>query len=127
MGDRGTIIFGSEGTVYVDRGKYILYDRGGKVIKESKGGSNEAGTALGGGGDMTTGHVYNFFETIRGKDKLHAPIDDATISQAMVHYSNVAYRIGKGYDIDDKTGRMFDRDAMKLWGREYQPGWEPTV
>ncbi len=27
-GGRGTIIYGSEGTVFVDRGKYILYDRG---------------------------------------------------------------------------------------------------
>ncbi len=127
MGDRGTIIYGSEGTVYVDRGKYVLYDRSGKVIKESKGGSSEAGTALGGGGDMTTGHVYNFFQTIRGKDKLNAPIDDATFSQAMVHYSNIAYRIGKGYDIDNTSGRMFDRDAMKLWAREYEPGWEPII
>jgi hypothetical protein len=76
---------------------------------------------------MTTGHVINFFETIRGKQKLNAPIDDATNSQAMVHYSNIAYRIGKGFDIDDKTGRMFDREAMQLWSRDYAPGWEPTV
>lgn len=127
VGDRGTIIFGSEGTVFVDRGKYILYDRGGKILKESIGGSNEAGTALGGGGDMTTGHVINFFDTIRGKAKLTAPIDDASKSMAMVHYSNVAYRIGKGFDIDDKSGMMFDLNAMKLWGRDYEPGWEPTL
>ncbi len=127
MGDRGTIIFGSEGTVFVDRGKYVLYNRAGKVVKESKSGSNEAGTALGGGGDMTTGHVLNFFETIRGKQKLNAPIDDATKSQAMVHYANVAYRIGKGFDIDEVSGRMYDRDAMKLWKRDYENGWEPTI
>ncbi|KAF0234966.1 MAG: hypothetical protein FD181_3594 [Prolixibacteraceae bacterium] len=127
IGDRGTIVFGSEGTVFIDRGKYILYDRSGKILKESKGGLNEAGTALGGGGDMTTGHVVNFFDAIRGNARLTAPIDDATISQAMVHYSNIAWRIGKGFDIDEKTGRMFDRDAMKLWGRDYAPGWEPTI
>ncbi|HCE58765.1 MAG TPA: dehydrogenase [Prolixibacteraceae bacterium] len=127
MGDRGTIIFGSEGTVFVDRGKYVLYDRAGKIVKESKGTSNEAGTALGGGGDMTTGHVINFFDTIRGKAKLTAPIDDASISMAMVHYSNIAYRAGKGFDVDDKTGLIYDRDAMKFWGRKYEPGWEPTL
>lgn len=127
LGDRGTIIFGSEGTVFVDRGKYILYDRAGKIVKESKGTSNEAGTALGGGGDMTTGHVLNFFDTIRGKAKLTAPIDDASISMAMVHYSNIAYRVGKGFDIDDKSGFIYDRDAMNLWGRKYEPGWEPTI
>jgi predicted dehydrogenase len=125
--DRGTIIFGSEGSVYVDRGKYELFDRSGKMIKDSKSESNEAGTALGGGGDMTTGHVINFFDTIRGKAELTAPIDDAAISMALVHYSNVAYRIGKDFDIDNQTGKMYDREAMKLWGREYAPGWKPTL
>ena len=126
-GGRGTIIYGSDGAVFVDRGKYILYDRKGKKVKDNKSTSNEAGTALGGGGDMTTAHVQNFFKTIRGKDKLNSPINEGAISQAMVHYANVAYRVGKGYDIDDASGRMYDRDAMKLWKREYAPGWEPTI
>lgn len=125
--DRGTIIYGSEGTAFVNRDKYILYDRGGKVLKERTSTSSEAGTALGGGGDMTTGHVINFFDTIRGKSELTAPIADAAISNAMIHYPNIAYRIGKGFDIDDRTGRIFDRDAMKLWKREYEPGWEPKL
>jgi predicted dehydrogenase len=126
-GGRGTIIYGSEGAVFVDRGKYILYDRKGEKIKDSKTVSQEAGTALGGGGDMTTAHVINFFDAIRGKANLNAPIDDAAISMTMVHYSNIAYRIGKGFDIDNETGRMFDRDAMKLWSREYEPGWKPVL
>ncbi len=121
---RGTIIYGSEGTVFVSRDKYMLYDREGKLVKEFKSDSGEAGVALGGGGGMSTLHVVNFFDTIRGKAKLNAPIDDANVSMAMVHYSNIAYRIGKGFDIDNKTGRIYDRDAMKLWSREYEPGWE---
>lgn len=125
--DRGTIIFGSEGSVFVNRSLYILYDRAGKVIKNSESTSNEAGTALGGGGSMSTAHVENFFQTIRGKGQLTAPIEDGAISQSMVHYSNIAYRIGKGFDIDDVSGKMYDRDAMKLWGREYEPGWEPRI
>ncbi len=126
-GGRGTIIFGSEGSVFVDRDGYALYDRSGKLVKDSKSGSQEAGTALGGGGDMSTAHVVNFFDTIRGKSKLTAPIDQGAITMGMVHYSNIAYRIGKGFDIDDVTGRMYDRDAMKLWGRDYEPGWEPAI
>jgi len=124
---RGTIIYGSEGTVFIDRGKYILTDRSGKVIKTNESTSNEGGTVLGGGGDMSTIHVINFFDSIRGKAKLNAPIEDASISMAMVHYSNIAYRIGKGFAIDNKTGNMFDRDAMKLWSRNYAPGWEPKL
>lgn len=124
---RGTIIYGSEGTVIVDRNMYELYDRSGKLIKDNKSASHEAGTALGGGGDMSTAHVINFFDAIRGKSKLTAPIDDASVTMAMVHYSNIAYRIGKGFDIDENTGRIFDRDAMKLWSRDYEKGWEPKL
>lgn len=126
-GGRGTIIYGSEGAVFVDRGKYILYDRNGKVIKDNKSGGNEAGTALGGGGDTTTSHIVNFFDTIRGKGKLNSHIAEGVISQAMVHYANISSRIAKGFDVDDVSGRMYDKDAMKLWGREYAPGWEPTL
>jgi hypothetical protein len=124
---RGTIIYGTEGSVFVNRGKYILFDRKGKEIRNSESTSNESGTALGGGGDMSTAHVVNLFDTIRGKGKLNAPISDGVITMAMVHYSNIAYRIGNGFDIDDSTGRMYNREAMKLWGRDYEPGWEPKI
>lgn len=126
-GGRGTIIYGSEGSVFVDRNKYILYNRAGEKIKDNKSVAAEGGIALGGGGDMTTSHVVNWFDTIRGKNKLTSHIAEGVISQAMVHYSNIAYRINKGFDIDDNTGRMFDRDAMALWSREYASGWEPTL
>lgn len=126
-GGRGTIIYGSEGAVFIDREKYVLTDREGKVVREVQSGSLEAGTALGGGGDMSTAHVLNFFDGIRGKANLTAPIDDANISMAMVHYPNMAYRIEKNFDVDEKTGRILDDDAMKLWGRQYAAGWEPQV
>jgi predicted dehydrogenase len=125
--DRGTIIYGTEGTVYVDRGGYKLYDRGGKLIRERQSGGQEAGTALGGGGDMSTLHVVNFFEAIRGKETPRSPISEGALSNHLINYINVAYRIGKPFDVCTKTGQMFDRDAMKLWGREYEPGWEPVL
>lgn len=125
--DRGTVIYGSEGSVFVNRNMYKLFDRSGKIIKDSQSTSNEAGTALGGGGDMSTAHVMNFFDTIRGKAKPNGPISDGTITMAMVHYANIASRIGKGFDIDEKTGKMLDDDAMKLWSRDYEKGWEPKL
>ncbi|NJN25940.1 MAG: Gfo/Idh/MocA family oxidoreductase [Cyclobacteriaceae bacterium] len=124
---RGTIIYGSEGTVFVDRGGYKLYDLKGKLIREKKGSGDEGGTTLGGGGGMTTLHAINFFETIRGKQKLTSPIEQGVVSQNLTHYANIASRIGKGFDVDVKTGRIFDRDAMALWSREYEPGWEPKI
>jgi predicted dehydrogenase len=126
-GERGTIIYGTKGTVWVDRGMYTIYDREGNVIKDYKSVNEESGNALGGGGDTSTQHAKNFFNTIRGKEKVNSPITEGVISQAMTHYANIAYRIGHGFDVDSKTGKMFDRDAMKLWKREYEPGWEPKL
>ena len=126
--DRGTIIYGSEGSVFVDRGGYKLFDRKGKLVKSSKSASTEAGTALGGGGDMTDTHIQNFFNVIRGKEtKLNSPIEQGAVSQMMCHYANISYRIGKSFDVNTKDGHILDGDAMKLWGREYANGWEPKL
>jgi len=124
---RGTIIYGSKGSVFVDRGGYRMYDLKGKLIKESKGSGDEAGTALGGGGSMTSRHVANFFNKIRGTEELRAPIDDASISQMLTHYANISSRIGKSIEVDENSGTIYDRDAMKLWKRTYEPGWEPKL
>ena len=122
---RGTIIYGSEGSVYVDRGGYKLYDRGGKLVKERKSGGNEAGTALGGGGDMTTLHVGNFLDSIRGKAQPNSHIQEGAISSHLSHYANISYRMGNAMlEVDPKTGRFKDEKAMKkYWSREYEEGW----
>ncbi len=124
---RGTIIYGSEGSVFVDREGYEIFDLKGKSVKSSQSGVSEGGLALGGGGDLTTRHAVNFFETIRGKETLVSPIAQGATSQAMTHYANIASRIGKSFEVDAKTGRMFDREAMNLWMRTYEPGWEPKL
>lgn len=125
--DRGTIVYGSEGAVFINRDIYILYDRKGDEISRCEFNTTESGNILGGGGDMSTAHVNNFLSSIRGKELLNAPLELGIISQAMVHYANISYRIGKGFDIDKNTGKIFNRDAMKFYTREYEPGWEPNV
>ena len=121
---RGVIIYGTEGSVFVNRGHYKLFDRNGKLVEEVSSGGKEGGVALGGGGDMSTLHVMNFFETIRGKSSLNAPITDANISMAMVHYANVSSRIKQNFEVDDVKGTMFNRDAMEHWGKPYQESWK---
>lgn len=124
---RGTIIYGSEGSVYVDRGGYKLFDRGGNVVRERQSGGTEGGTALGGGGNMSTMHVFNFFEAVRGKEVLKSPIDEGVKSTHLGHLANIASRIGKGFDVNWQNGQALDRDALNLWKRDYEPGWEPIV
>lgn len=125
--DRGTIIFGSTGSVYVDRDGYKLYNREGKLLKDSKAKGNEAGTALGGGGDMTTRHVMNFFEAIRGKEKQASPIDEGAKSTLLCHLANISYRVNKPFEVDTQNGHIKDKAAMKFWSRDYEKGWAYSV
>jgi len=85
------------------------------------------GMALGGGGDMTTLHVQNFFETIRGKAKPNAPIDEGAKSTLLCHLANIAYRTNETLTLNSDTGQVKEAAAKKLWSREYQAGWEPRV
>ncbi|TNJ44902.1 Gfo/Idh/MocA family oxidoreductase [Tamlana fucoidanivorans] len=124
---RGTIVYGSEGSAFLDREGFALYNLAGELIRDSKSGGSEGGMALGGGGDLTTSHAKNFFQTIRGKEELASPIAQGALSQALTHYANIASRINKPFDVDTNSGRIFDREAMALWSRTYEPGWEPKL
>jgi len=97
------------------------------LMRAQASGSGEAGTALGGGGSMSTSHVINFYDSIRGKVKPNSPTVEAAKSTQLCHLANIAYRVNKSFDVDSKTGRILDSDAMKLWGREYESGWEPKI
>jgi hypothetical protein len=121
---RGVVIFGSEGSVFVNRNLYKLFDRRGKVIEEVSNDGNEGGMALGGGGNMSTLHVMNFFDTIRGKAKPNAPIDEANVSMAMIHYANVSSRIKQNFEVDPVKGTMYSSEAMKHWSKPYEASWE---
>ncbi|RAV27538.1 Gfo/Idh/MocA family protein [Sinomicrobium soli] len=123
---RGTLIYGTEGSVLVNRTGYTLYDRNGKSIKERKGGGSEAGTQLGGGGDISTAHVVNFFETIRGKEQLNSPIEEGVKSTLLCHLANISYRTGETLECNPENGHIKNsRKARALWTREYEKGWEP--
>ncbi len=81
-----------------------------------------------GGDTMTTMHFQNFINAIKTGEKLHAPINDANISVTLLQLSNIAWKTGRALAIDPASGRIKgDREAMTMWGREYEKGWELKV
>jgi predicted dehydrogenase len=129
---RGSTIHGTDGTVFIDRNGYTHFDRKNKVIEEFNADSDQENDAtnLVGAGPMTTLHFQNFIECIKSgeKEKLHSPIEDANISVTTLHLSNIAWKMGRLLELDQKTGRILnDEAAMTMWGREYEKGWEPKV
>ncbi|MFB3131493.1 MAG: Gfo/Idh/MocA family protein [Rhodothermales bacterium] len=125
---RGASIHGEKGTVILDRNGYVIYDNDNNMIKEVKRGQAEATLDTRGGGSLTDLHIVNFLDTIRGDAQPMAPIDEGHKSVLLCHLGNIAQHTGRTLSCDPTTGRILDDDvAMQLWGREYEPGWEPKV
>lgn len=126
--DRGVVICGTNGSVVMDRGGYEVYDLNSKKIDELKVGKSSASADTVGRDSMTDAHFANMISAIRTGEKLNSPIQIANVSVTMVQLSNIAWRVGHDLKIDTRTGHVVnDPEAMKLWGRDYEKGWEPTA
>src|SRR5271163_1781666 len=126
--DRGSTIMGTAGTVLVDRNGYEIYDLEGKKTSEFKAGGKTSSSDLVGRDSMTDAHFANFIAGIRNGEKLNAPIAVGNISVTMLQISNIAWEVNRELHLDTKDGQIQgDPEAMKMWGREYEHGWEPRV
>lgn len=124
---RGSIIYGNEGSILLDRNGYFAYDRGGNQIKEVLEENKSATTDLVGAGPLVNLHLGNFFNSIREGEKLNSPVEDINFSNHMCHLANMAQQHGTALRIDQKTGKVTNHEkAMQFWERTYQPGWEPA-
>jgi predicted dehydrogenase len=111
------VAFYGEGGILANSGNgYVIYDLKGKEV--------EKGT--GPGGDKE--HIQNFLDCIRSGKRPNSEIEEGQKSTLLCHLGNIAYRTGRTLHIDQRTGKILDdREAQKLWGREYRKGWEPRV
>ena len=126
--DRGSTILGTTGSVLVDRDGYAIYARDGKKTSESKAANTTSSSDLVGRDSMTDAHFANFMAGIRKGEKLNAPVSTGNVAVTMLQLSNIAWEVQRELHLDTRDGRIQnDADAMKLWGREYQKGWEPHV
>ena len=65
--------------------------------------------------------------TSTGK-KPNSPISEGHKSVSMLHLANIAWRVNRELHLDTANGHIKnDEEAMKLWRRDYEPGWEPKV
>lgn len=125
---RGASIHGTEGTVVIDRNGYEIYDNDNRRIFTYEKPEKDATTGLAGGGPMTDMHFQNFINAIRSGEALHSPIAEGNLSVNLLLLSNIAWKTGRTLNLDPPTARIQnDKDAMKMWGREYDKGWEPRV
>ena len=126
--DRGVTILGTKGTVLVDRDGYEVFDWKGAKTDEFKTGKQTSSSDLLGRDSMTDLHFENLINGIRNGEKLHSPIPIANVSVTMLQISNIAYFVNRELKLDTKTGHIKgDSEAMEMWGRTYEKGWEMGV
>jgi predicted dehydrogenase len=125
---RGTAIYGTGGSIVLDRDGYLHYDVKQKLVKENIEPKRGNGVDLTGDDAATQWHMENLLAGIRTGDKLRAPISDAAKSVHLCHLGNIAQSTGRKLNINPADGTIIgDADAKKHWSRQYAKGWEPTV
>ncbi len=132
----GVVFHGEGGTVVLDSGNsYKVYDneRQAKLIKEVTADSGKESQAdelntVGPGMILDMGHIKNFLDGIRKGTSLNSDIEGGHKSVLLCQLGNIAYRTGRALYINPHNGHiMGDTEAMKLWSRTYQKGWEPII
>ncbi|HMK26038.1 MAG TPA: Gfo/Idh/MocA family oxidoreductase [Chitinophagaceae bacterium] len=127
---RGFIIYGDKGTLVNNGGgDYRIFDDKNKLVKEVKSEvKTDATNAVSASGKIELYHLENFLQSIRGEAKLNSPVNEASKSILLCHLANIAQRVGRKLDCDPVNGHILqDKEAMGLWKRTYEKGWEPTV
>lgn len=127
---RGVVFYGTEGTMFTDGGnKFQIFDRKGNLVDEIKEGEDiNVLDTTSPSGNLDESHLNNFLDAIRTGTKLNADIETGFKSVLLCQLGNIAQRTGNVLHIDQNDGHILnDPKAMKLWTREYEPGWEVKV
>ena len=126
----GSQFFGDKGSLLITGGNgYTLYDLGGKELrvvqdKEKIDPRNAASPAQ----QLDALHIQNFFDGITKGTALHSDIDSGHKSTLLVQLGNIAQRVGHSLNVDPENGHILkDKEANRLWSREYQKGWEMVL
>ncbi|MBN2350021.1 MAG: Gfo/Idh/MocA family oxidoreductase [Bacteroidales bacterium] len=125
---RGSLIYGTKGTIFLDRNAYELFDLGGNLIKRVEEEAESATTDTMGAGNLDIFHMQNFLDAIRKGTKVNSPIAEGHVTNTLCHLGNISQKLGRSLNIDPCNGNVSeDPEAMTFWSREYEKGWEPKV
>jgi predicted dehydrogenase len=128
--DRGVMVYGTDGAALLDSNSYKFFDKKKKLIKEVADVKESEGTNTlsASGRRLDKMHLQNFLESIRGNAKPNCPVEEGHKSVGILHLGNISWRMGRELYCDTANGHIKnDAEAMKLWRRDYEPGWEPKV
>jgi len=126
----GVVFYGEEGALQIDGGNgYKVFDLKNKLVAEVNNDvSVDARNLADPSQALDAIHIQNFFDGIKQGSQLNADILSGHISTLLVQLGNIAQRTGALLDIDPSNGHILNNpEALHYWGREYEPGWTPTI
>lgn len=127
---RGVIFYGDQGTiVYPGANSYQVFDYNNKLVTEVKDDTPYDPTnTVSPLEKLDSQHLLNFCEAIRGTEPINAPILEGHKSTLLPQLGNIAFRVGRTLNCDPSNGHILnDKEAMRLWARTYEKGWEIKI
>ena len=126
----GVVFYGETGSLQIGEGNtYQIFDLNNKVVKDVKNDfvidpRNKMNPSQG----LDALHIQNFFDGIKKGTVLNSGIEGGHQSTLLAQLGNIAIRTGETLNIDPTNGHIKNSKAAdKLWKREYEKGWEPTL
>jgi predicted dehydrogenase len=127
---RGFIIYGDKGTlVNKGGGDYAIYDKDNHLVKAVKSEVvADPSNPVSANGNLDFYHFSNFIDAVKGETKITSPVTEGSKSVLLCHLANIAQRVGRTLYCNPANGHIIDdAEAMALWGRTYEPGWQPEI
>ena len=125
----GVMFYGETGSLAILDNSYIVYDLKNNIVKEVKNKTVvDPLNLMNPSESLDALHIQNLFAAIQKGAKLNSDILGGHQSTLLCQLGNIAVRTGNTLNIDPKNGHILkDKQANKLWKREYEKGWEPTI
>lgn len=112
----GTKFIGSEGSVFVDRGKKLITDP--ENLKDSAIGPNDVALY------NSTDHFQNFIDCVHSGNPTITPIQPAHRAISIAHLGNISMRLGREVKWDPKKERFIDDStADRMLARAMRGTW----
>ena len=121
------MFYGEKGSLMITGGNgYKIFDLDNNLIKEGTGKlAVDPQNRMNPTESLDALHINNFFDAIRKGEKLYSDIDSGHKSTLLMQLGNISQRMGRSLHIDQTNGHILhDQEAMKLWNRDYESGWE---
>jgi len=120
----GIQLYGTEGTLFIDRSGYALWPEPRRAGIESVSSSN---VIKGEGSPQHYPHVLNFLDCVKSRQKPNSDIETMHRSASAPHLANIAFKLGRKLTWDAQQEQFpGDPEANKLLTKDYRKPWKVT-